>query len=150
PPAPRMVYMGYSFRLIRIALTYRSELTIPAQIFCLLAAVWRIDAKGLLCRRRTVHLRSAPPPQEITVRILPRRHFIALLGPVGEGSFIAAVQKLAHRFPVRVFKHESLHRFFGVPAGTGPECIATIAKELPPEVPPCTACLLRNARGGED
>src|SRR3569833_140478 len=109
-----------------------------------------INPKCLLRIRRMIHFRSPPMPQHPPMRLTPRRHLIALLGPVRHRSFIAPLQQLTHRLPMRPHHHKRFHRRFRFPTGHRPERIAPIAKHLRSQTPLRLRRLLSNSKRGKD
>ena len=83
------------------------------------------------------------------MRVSPGGHLLGFLGPVGQCGLVTPIEELAHGKPMSSVKHEGLHGLLGVPAGTRPESISLVAKQLDSEVPLSGLCLFGDANGSE-
>lgn len=82
------------------------------------------------------HFRPAPLRDHPSMCLPPIRELGALLQPVDDSGFVAPVQELRHRTPVRRRHHKLPHRGFVLPRGAGPERAFRVVEQAPAQISP--------------
>src|SRR5712692_7715672 len=76
---------------------------------------------GQVSRRGMIHLRRPAILFQMFVGFRPGRQFVALLGPMDDGRFVAPLDELTHGLSVGAGGHKLLHGRFACPDRARPE-----------------------------